>query len=162
MKPGAKFEVINPPNSLAAKVSPHGGPSLEAVVREAEQALEDLQESYQLWVRQDLDTIFRLAEEAEADPGVASNRLQEIAQITHDIKGQGATFEYPLLTHLARSLHKLLVEVERSNDQMLKLVRLHADAMNVILKEDVRGASHQLGKHLVEMLNKAVDKVVGT
>ena len=39
MKPGAKFEVIKPPNSLAAKVPPHGGPSLESIVREAEQAL---------------------------------------------------------------------------------------------------------------------------
>lgn len=161
MKPGAKFEVINPPNTLAAKVSPQGGPTLESIVREAGQALEDLQESYQLWVRQDLDTIFRLAEEAEADPDVATNRLQEIAQITHDIKGQGATFEFPLLTHIARSLYKLLVEVERSNEQMLKLVRLHADAMNVILKEEIRGSSDELGKHLVEMLNKAVDKVTG-
>lgn len=161
MKPGAKFEVINPPNSLAAKVSPHGGPSLESIVREAEQALEDLQESYQLWVRQDLDNIVRLAEEAETDPAVAKGRLQEIAQITHDIKGQGATFEYPLLTHVARSLYKLLVESEGSNEQMLKLVRVHADAMNVIVKEDLRGASDELGKQLVEMLNKAVDKVIG-
>ena len=161
MKPGAKFEVINPPNSLAGKVASHGGPSLETIVREAEQALDDLQESYQLWVRQDLDSIVRLAAEAEADPGVASKRLQEIAQITHDIKGQGATFEYPLLTHVARSLYKLLVEAERSNEQMLKLVRIHADAMNVIVRENIRGAGDALGKQLVEMLNKAVDKVVG-
>ena len=48
MKPGAKFEVIKPPNTLAAKVSSHGGPSLDTIVREAEQALEDLQESYQV------------------------------------------------------------------------------------------------------------------
>lgn len=161
MKPGAKFEVINPPNTLAGKVALHGGPSLETIVREAEQALEDLQESYQLWVRQDLDSIARLVEEAEADPGVAASRLQEIAQITHDIKGQGATFEYPLLTHVARSLYKLLAEAERSNEQMLKLVRVHADAMNVIVRENIRGAGDPLGKQLVEMLNKAVDKAIG-
>ena len=45
---------------------------------------------------------------------------------------------------------------------MLKLVRLHVDAMTVIVKENVRGAGGELGKNLVEMLNMAVEKVVGT
>ena len=159
MKAGAKFEVITPPNTLAAKVPNHGGPTLESIVREAEQSLDDLRESYQLWVQQDLENIARLVEDAETDPGLASDKLHEIKQISHDIKGQGATFEFPLLSHVARSLHKLLDDADQSHQQLLKLVHIHVDAMNVIVKEGIRGAGGEAGKSLVEMLRTAVEKV---
>lgn len=160
MKQNAQFEVINPPNSLAGKVKATGGPELDTIVREAEEALEDLQESYTVWVRQDLDQLDRLLRQALADPGSAARKLKSIHQTSHDIKGQGATFEFPLLTHIAASLCTLIGDGGRSNEVLLVLARIHVDALNVVLKENIRGMGGAQGKQMVEMLRAAVEKVL--
>ena len=160
MKENTHFEVINPPNSLASKVSPTGGPELETIVREAEEALEDLHESYLTWVRQDLDQLDRMLKQALAEPETAPAKLKSIYQTSHDIKGQGATFEFPLLTHIASSLCTLLADGGKSDQVMLALARIHIDALNVVLKENIRGMGGVQGKQMVEMLRTAVDKVL--
>ena len=160
MKENTQFEVINPPNSLATKVSPTGGPNLETIVREAEEALEDLQESYVVWVRQDLEQLDKLLRQAQMTPDKAASKLKKIHQLSHDIKGQGATFQYPLLTHIAASLCTLLEDGKRSNDVLLALTRIHVDALTVVLKENIRGMGGAQGKQMVEMLRTAVDKVL--
>ena len=162
MQPKSKFEVINPPNLLASKVKSHGGPELDQVVKEAQEALSDLQESYIAWVCQDLDRMLKLLDQAKEDPRKASLKLKDIFLLSHDIKGQGATFEYPLLSHITGSLCKLLSDETQSPEILLTLTRLHVEALNVVVKENIRGAGGTQGKELVEMLRMAVAKVLGT
>ena len=160
MKPNTKFQVINPPNTLAGKVSSTGGPELDTIVREAEEALVDLQESYTVWVRQDLDMLDRLVSLAATDRIDAPAKLREIHNTAHDIKGQGATFEFPLLTHVASSLCTLLSDNDKCDEKLLALIRLHIDAMNVVIKDNIRGMGGVQGKQLVEMLHTAIGKVM--
>ena len=50
-----KFELIYPPNRLAAKAPRQGGPKLEEIVDEAKEGLQELDGDYRQWLQSDLD-----------------------------------------------------------------------------------------------------------
>ncbi len=156
MQRGANFEVIHPPNTLAAKVPKYGGPDLRTIVREAEQALEALQEDHLTWIRQDLQALAAALAKLREANGVGE--LDAVFRIGQDIKGQGATFEFPLLTLIADSLCRL-IGMDVGPAERLKLIALHADALNIVVRDDIRGAGGEAGKKLIAMLRTAVDKM---
>ncbi len=158
MQRGANFEVIHPPNTLAAKVPKYGGPDLRTVVREAEQALEALQEDYDTWVRQDLKALAAALGKLRTASGSGAGELDAVYRIGQDIKGQGATFEFPLLTLIADSLCRL-IGMDVGPAERLKLIELHADALNIVVRDNIRGAGGAEGKKLIGMLRTAVEKV---
>ncbi len=158
MQRGANFEVIHPPNTLAAKVPKYGGPDLKTIVREAEQALEALQESYLTWIRQDLEALAAAVARLRDTTAPGANALDSVYRIGQDIKGQGATFEFPLLTLIADSMCRLIA-LDVDPGERLKLIELHADALNIVVRDNIQGAGGAEGKKLIGMLRTAVDKV---
>lgn len=155
----SNFQVINPPNKLARKVPRSGGPDLETIVNNAESAMRELKVEYDQWIREDLErmeTALRLAEEC---PEKSEASIKVIYDTGYDIKGHGATFEFPLLGMIADSLCSLITEAEFAVAEQLQLVRLHVDAMRVVVNESVDGAGGDQGKELIAMLRTAVDRV---
>ncbi len=158
MRRGANFEVIHPPNTLAAKVPKYGGPDLRTVMKEAEQALEALREDYLTWIRQDTKALANAIAKLRDASGTGVGELDAVYRIGQDIKGQGATFEFPLLTLIADSMCRL-IGMDVGPTERLKLIELHADALNIVVRDDIRGAGGAEGKKLIGMLRTAVDKV---
>ena len=154
----ASFQVINPPNRLAIKVPRHGGPDLQTIVRDAEAALRELSESYDEWIRADIATLEDLLDQAVADGTAAPKLIDRIFVISHEIKGQGATFEFPLLTLIAESLCTLIETSGEESSERLKLIGLHIDALKVVVNENIRGAGGDSGKEMIAMLRMAVEK----
>ncbi len=155
------FEVINPPNLLAAKVPKRGGPNLKAVVKGAEQALEDLQDSFEEWLQEDLSKLMAALEQAQR-PQEASEAIEQILDISHNLKGQAATFDFPLLTLVADSLCRLIRANEDGATEHLGLIALHAEAMGLVANMGIRGSGGTQGQELVATLASAVDKVLAT
>ena len=154
----SNFKVINPPNKLARKVPRTGGPDLETIVTRAESSLRELKVEYDQWIREDLERMETALEAAEADPEAREASIKVIYDTGYDIKGHGATFEFPLLGLIADSLCSLVTESKLSAVQQLRFVRLHVDAMRVVVNEAVDGVGGDQGKELIAMLHTAVDK----
>jgi len=155
----SNFQVINPPNKLARKVPRSGGPDLETIVNNAETALRELKVEYDEWIREDLDRMEAALKRAEESPEECEAAIKTIYDTGYDIKGHGATFEFPLLGLIADSLCSLINETKISIAQQLHLVRLHVDAMRVVINESVDGAGGDQGKELIAMLRTAVERV---
>jgi len=85
--------------------------------------------------------------------------LSNISEIAFDIKGMGGTFGYPLLSHLAKSLHDFTGKLGLPNEAQLEVISIHIDALYVVLARGVGGAGDKLEKELLDSLGVAVAKV---
>lgn len=124
----------------------------EALAR-AEAALSALSDDYLRWVKADLaalsDTIAGLRSADPAEWLAAKARLFAIA---HDIKGQAATFGFPLLTSLG---HTLCREVENAAADAALVDRLEAlsAAMVEVISLRLEGDGGARGRDLLARLD---------
>ncbi len=125
-----------PPNTLKAKMGGTGkGVDADAIKR-AEAAVDELKTEFQDWVSADV------AKLGEARDRFAEQRSKKTAgqlfRASHDIKGQAATFNFPLIARVAVSLCKL-IEESRSLDALpLNLIDAHVQAIRVIFRDKIQ------------------------
>ena len=152
------IELFMPPNMLKAKVGGgHGGPDLAAMER-AEQALTKLQSEFADWMAEDVRALTDVrAHYARTQEDGARNALLRTA---HDIKGQAATFNYPLIARVAASLSRLVDEQPRGTALPLQLVDAHVDAIMVIHKSNLQHSGDETAQALCAELNGRVNEVL--
>lgn len=85
--------------------------------------------------------------------------FEEINHIAHDMKGQGGTFGYPLITSFADSLYGFTIKRPGEiSDNQIELVKSHLDAMRAVIKGRVSGDGGEIGQKLTESLSDAIEK----
>jgi len=99
----------------------------------------------------------RLAAEAETDEFQRIFILNNITDLAFDVKGMGGTFGFPLLTHLAKSLHDFMSKMALPNDRQFEVISIHIDALYVVLARGITGVGGRLEKELLDSLRIAVD-----
>ncbi|MEH6629324.1 MAG: hypothetical protein V7776_00770 [Halopseudomonas aestusnigri] len=161
-----------PTNNLKPKVPSHGGPELKDIVASAEAALSDMESDYQIWVAEDVRKISEFLtsakNSAKNNATISANKdqvgeekfIEEIHAIGHNIKGQAATFNFPLLTSAAKSLCHFIQENEVTAAKRLDLVEAHVDAMKIIISQKIKGSGGDMGRGLITALEEAVDKIL--
>lgn len=146
-------QIIVPPNTLKARLGTGGGMDSDAIKR-AEQAMTRLQTEFSDWLA---DDITRLTETFAAfKAGPAADTASALFRAAHDLKGQAATFEYPLIARVAGSLAKLIDELKARETAPLPLVSAHVDAIHVIHRDQIKDASNHVALVLTEELEGKV------
>ena len=151
-------ELFMPPNMLKAKV----GGTIQgldmAAVKRAEQAMETLKVEFSDWIAKD---IVRLGEVYDAFVATMSiARAGDLFRASHDLKGQAATFEYPLVARVASSLSKLIDELESPEKIPLTLGQAHVEAIQAIHRDKIKDISDLTALTLVEELEARVVKTL--
>ncbi len=134
-----------------------GGISPEALAA-AEIALEQMSEDYPDWVS---GLISKMAEQHSRCVDTPENRrdfFEAINLIAHDMKGQGGTFGYPLITDFSESLESFTSIRNDINDRMVELVKAHIDGMRAVIKGRVKGDGGDIGKQLAASLQLAIER----
>lgn len=150
-----KVEIIHPPNLLKLKVG-SGGVDPHSLAR-AEAAVAQLADSYLDWALEDLASLQQHLAAAREEPGAPSRHVQALFQTAHDMKGQGATFDYPLVTEVAKSLcHYVEGRQDRGSQPELAVIAAHVDALAVILRQRMSGNGGALGQKLSKELETLV------
>ncbi len=155
-----RCQIINPPNTLQAKVSKVGGPSMDDIVADAKGALREIGGTYDTVVQADLRKINDALCVAMATPASAADSLKEIFSVSHNIKGQAASFDYPLLTAIAQSLCRFISANEAAALRDLDVVGAHARAMGTVVAHSIRGDGLEKGKKLLSVLDVAVENAL--
>ncbi len=121
---------------------------LPDAVRAAEAAVAALAANFTEWMRDDLDkALASLAAAREAQPDNAA-QLREIFEVCHNIKGQGGSFGYDLITDVGKSLCDYIHDASSASDRKLKVVEAHLTAIRFILDRDIQGDGGPVGKQL--------------
>jgi hypothetical protein len=149
------IELFMPPNMLKAKVGGtiRGGLDMAAIAR-AESAVETLKSDFAGWVGSDVDRLCTARDLYAAKRESAAR--DELLRASHDIKGQAATFEYPLVARVAASLCKLIESVQPAESLPLVLVDAHVTAIRIIFRDKIKDASNRMALELAEELEARV------
>ena len=74
------------------------------VISRAESVVASLGEEYLQWLSEDLDRLDSQLTEARTSPRI----VDQLRRKAHDIRGQGGSFGYPLISELADALHSIM------------------------------------------------------
>ncbi len=160
MSAKSPYQVINPPSTLQAKVPKIGGPSMDQMAADAETALQEIKDNYEAVVQADVRRMDDAISRAMGTPASAADALKEIFGISHDIKGQAASLDYPLLTAIAQSLCRFISTSEPAALKGIDVVGVHTRAMGTVVGHKIRGDGGDNGKKLLGALDAAVKMAI--
>ena len=156
-----KVEKITPPSTLKAKVGT-GGPGAVSpeVLERAEKVISDLAESYVEWAREDMANLTAAFDDlAAAAEGSRKEHLERIFHIAHDMKGQGGSFDYNLITVIGHGLCRFIEGREDVGPAGIEAIQLHIESMRVVLAKEIKGEGGSVGDQLLDGLELVVAKV---
>ena len=156
-----KLEIINPPNALKQKVGTGGAGAvdLEALER-AEQVISGMTDSYLEWVVDDLEKIEQAYATLVSASGDKKAEMNGVFQVSHDIKGQGGSFGYDLMTAIGNELCRLIEKADKIGAGEVTAVKLHIDAMKLVIAEDLKGTGGTEGEKMLSGLQQVCDKLL--
>ena len=155
----SKATVINVPQALRQKVG--GMPALDAAaIAKAEEALKELSSNFDQWLNDEIAKLEQ-ARSGVHQHGLTVQTAETLYFRAHDLKGLGATYEFPLVTTLAGSLCKLIDSGDKRLSAPLKLVDAHIDAIKAVVRDGIRDPEHPVGRALTAELAKQVTEHVG-
>jgi Hpt domain len=131
----------------------------------ARAALEAMGTDYIIWTLGDLDKfqalLAELTELFERDPAAAAARWPELHAIAHNIKGQGTSFGYPLVTRIAASLSRITRQPRPVSIALLNLAGAHLEALRAVLLEGIKDETVEAGRARAEVLESTVKEMMG-
>jgi hypothetical protein len=126
----------------------------EALTAEAEAAIARLAEGYPEVAQQDLAGAEAALAAALDGPAPRPEQFLRLHNFAHNLKGQGGSFGYPLITCIAQSLCTLVPDDPRRSPptEAVPLIRAHLDALRLVLAERLTGDGGEAGRTLLARL----------
>ena len=153
---------IRPPGALNAKLRKVPGVSAEDLLAAAEEEVGKLAASYTEWVEKDVRRLSETLAAAKSDAANRKKHLEDLFLVAHDMKGQGGSFGYDLVTRIGNSLCRFLekadVADEAAFDKAYRVMEAHVGALKVVVAQHVKGDGGDIGRQLVAGLQKAVER----
>lgn len=127
-------------------------------VARAEAVVAAFAEEYLEWLRGDLDGIDRMVATGVGNPAV----IDQLRRKAHDIRGQGGSFGYPLVTDLGDMLHQVVVgQPTGLTSSGVALVREIVDAMRGIVNGRAVGGQDAAARAAVDVIRRHVEQSSG-
>jgi chemotaxis protein histidine kinase CheA len=124
------------------------------ILARADALIAAMQDDYLTWAEEDLATLFAALESLEGETPDPAAVKAEVFRIAHDMKGQGGSFGYPLITAVGNRLCRFL---ERAGDPMTPeqraVARAHAETLHTILSNRIQGEAGQTGTEMLARLD---------
>ena len=142
-----------PNNGIAKKVKPCSKALLQTRLKQADQIVgtmrgefrqklgEDLARMEELWVNN------KKTSNAQTDDG--------FFKISHNIKGQAATFGFPLVTEAAKSFCHLLIKGDKKHPKYDALISMHLQTFDKLYRQNDDEAELKKAKEAVMALQAA-------
>lgn len=151
------------PNSLREKVaSGMFGAEEKGVVptdllEQAEEQLERAALDFTKWAADYLAKLADLCTEALMEPGRRSRHFGEIHTLALELRGQGGTFGYSLITTFGKMLFDVTGEGCSETDNAVEIVKCHVDSMRAVIREGVTGDGGEIGQALIKGLKQSIE-----
>ena len=110
------------------------------------------------WAHGCLAKLSDLCTEALMHPERRNKHFEEINLLAHELRGQGGTFGYPLITIFGKMLYEVTGKGCNENDAAVEIVKAHVDTMRAVLREKIAGDGGEIGRTLHKSLQAAIDK----
>ena len=153
------IELFMPPNMLKAKVGGGTFSGLDmAAMKRAEAAMEGIKSEFSAWAASDVEKLMAARARFAQTPDAPSRAA--LLRAAHDMKGQAATFNYPMIARVSGSLSKLVGELPADKDLPLALVDAHVTAIHVIYRDKVMDETNKVAVMLSQELEARVAEIL--
>ena len=114
--------------------------------------LDDLAKDYVIWVQEDLKNLENTYSKACATSGAERERIirETLFRVVHDMKGQGATFGYDLVTDIGNHLCRYIERQDNFDAPQMEAVETHIKALRQIIDSKLTGDGGAQGQDLKE------------
>jgi chemotaxis protein histidine kinase CheA len=147
----ADYQVIRQPNPLKRAVRRIAENDRDDPVARAEKALEGLSDEFEVWMRKECERL-ATAHAVIMKTGLNPTTQDELFRAAHDIKGDAATFGYPLAAAAADSLCRIMEHAPDFAKVPNELIAHHVNAIQAIVREHkklgVAGVAGELSSKL--------------
>jgi chemotaxis protein histidine kinase CheA len=132
----------------------------QAALEKAEAEFKKMAEDYPDWVGKYVTQLYQeLSGAREKSAELRSPHISRLNKVAHELKGQGGTFGYPLISTFGKSLYDCTDTTEgKIPDNLLEIIKAHIDAMQAVIKGRVAGDGGEVGAELAKSLNEAIAK----
>lgn len=129
-------------------------PKSEKLDAGAASVISDLSEKYPTWAMADVTKLKLLHNDAVSISGPARDKFvrEDLYRVAHDIKGQGATFDYPLMTDVAAALCNFIKKQETFDANAMKYIKECTDDLELILNKKLKGDGGDLGTQILSKI----------
>lgn len=135
---------------------------MSATLARAEAAVAHLARDYASWALADVAKARAALTAANDDPAHRDAHVETLFRVGHDLKGQGTSFGFPLVTKIGHSL--CILTRDRALEYQgkhLDLAKSHIDAIDLVLTKNIKGEGGQVGTALVAKLEQRVTELLG-
>lgn len=154
-------QVIQVPNTLRLKVGGRLGGIDPAAIAKAEAALKSLSGNFAEWLQDEIIKLEASRQRVKTE-GLTTESGENLYLRAHDLKGLGATYEYPIITRIAGSLCKLIDDPAQRLAAPMHLVDAHIDAIKAMVRDSIREDTHPVGRVLVMELESRTTEHLAT
>ncbi|NQU57426.1 MAG: Hpt domain-containing protein [Rhodospirillales bacterium] len=152
--------VIKPPDTLSGKVTKGGPGAVDmAAIERAEAVISGMANDYLNWVEEDLVKIANAQKDLKANRDDSKNRLDKVFQVAHDMKGQGGSFGYDLMTILGNDLCRFIEGKETASDIDVEVIDLYINTMQIVISKRMSGDGGAAGNQVLTGLAAVVAKI---
>ena len=153
----ADYQIIRQPNPLRRAVKRIAEDVADDPVARAEKALEGLSNEFEDWMRKECDRL-ATAHAAIVEGGLNQASQDELFRAAHDIKGDAATFGYPLAAAAADSLCRIMEHAPDFSKVPNDLIGHHVNAIQAIVREHKRFGVTSVAGELSKKLRGVADE----
>ncbi len=119
--------------------------------------LADLAKEYEGWVRADLKRLNETFAAAQTNEKDRTRLIQsDLFRIAHDMKGQGATFDYDLITQIGNHLCRYIEKKSSYGQVEMDAIDKHIKALNQIVDNRLTGDGGSAGQHMSAQIEELV------
>ncbi len=153
-------QIIKRPNMLrkaktgSGRVEPDG-----QAIQRAEAAIKKIGEDFPKWAQGDLEDMDKALAAARNDPDRQEEYIMQIFRRAMELKGQGGSFGYDLISQVGDSLKKFTESRSEASPRDVEIIAAHVNAMRVVMAEDIRGDGGTVGQAIVDGLYKLTAKL---
>ena len=158
-----KDAILDVKTDLQERAKPQAGDIAvsENMLSEAENVIASMANEYIIWVKDDIARLDGFFEQFLQKHDDAS--LHEMFEISHDMKGQGGSFGYNLITTITGSLCKVIEALRKKKppyeEKEISAVKVHIDAIKMIAAEHIKGDGGDVGRKLVDGIDAVKKKL---
>ena len=146
-------QVFAAPTLLRDRLGPRFGRIDADAVAKAEAALKGLSSQFGQWLRDEVAKL-EASRQAIRTDGATRETIDALFTRAHDLKGLGATYEFPLVTRISASLCKLLGDGDGRVKTPLTLVDAHINAIRAAVRDNIRDSENPVGAALASELER--------
>lgn len=142
---------------LKSKVPEYGGVDPEEAFLKAEKVIEELKEEYLDKLADDIRELQKVATLFRQNPD--SSSLSKIYHIIHNMRGQAAAFDFPLISQIGGSFCKYVGKERNPENLSVELLLQHIEALKVVFGEQLKGDGNKVAQAVVKGLEIACHKI---